>query len=94
MIIPPYKELVGEGFKTIQPGKDFPGYLGKEDSNIWILAKHLIDDRYEIHFAKDSQGNTFDSTELNCSGRFEKIKTLESQQAFLKNPDYSLLEAA
>ena len=87
MIFPRHDELVKRNFKVIQSGHPFPEYFGLEEKRIWILAKYLIDDEYEIHAAKSSRGIGYGSVELNCSGRFDKIESLEQFINFLESPN-------
>ncbi len=91
MITPTLEELMEKGFEVLRKGTP-PEYLGGKLSNgAYILAKHLIDDKYEIHTAKDSRGRRFDTIQLNCTDLFSNVRTFTELVQFLESPDYSKL---
>ena len=79
MIFPSYYELIDRGFQIVQRGSPLPELLGLEEPGIWILARHLVDEEYEIHAARDSLGRRYDTVEINCDidSPFSDVSSIE-----------------
>ena len=86
MITPTLEELKRKGFKILQGGEP-PEYLGGELNGAYILAKHLVENIYEMHTAKDANGRGYDTIQLNCTDELSHIKTFDGLIAFLENPN-------
>ena len=90
MIEATFKDLIEREFIPIRFGSinGLPEYMGRENRNSCVIMKHLIDDKYAIHVARDLYGEGYDEAEINGTDRFDSIKTLDLFIKFLEKPDF------
>ena len=68
MIFPRYSALIKFGFILFYSSSSYPPqYLKRNENNVKILTKHIIEDEYGIHLAIDSNFNSYDTFEINNS---------------------------
>ena len=81
-------EILERGFERVRLETD--DYYGINlDNGVFILARHVGGNDYEIHEAQDARGNHYDSFALNGFGFFENVNNIDELSHFLANPDLS-----